>query len=196
VCWQKVRFLRERRCLSYGTHHGSFWTFFFKCWRANLYYTTQAAIQDSELVNQFSYKTVPREEIIRLPVKTNKKGRCLSSNVLVKPIRMPNVDGNWRVIIQDIKAIIQRERIVLCTSANDVCQMPGKAFFPLECYTSRCSQKLSVRELLAYDPCESTRGIFVDYFKIPSACSCIFSHSTCWKRISLFCYTISCAAHK
>jgi hypothetical protein len=130
-------------------------------------------------VNQFSYKTVPREEIIRLPVKTNKKGRCLSSNVLVKPIRMPNVDGNWRVIIQDIKAIIQRERIVLCTSANDVCQMPGKAFFPLECLTSRCSQKFSVRELLAYDPCESTRGIFVDYFKIPSACSCIFSHSRC-----------------
>jgi hypothetical protein len=84
------------------------------------------------------------------------------------------------VIVQDAKDIIQRERIVLCTRAGDVCQMPPeKLFAPLQCHTSRCSQKFIVRQLLAYDPCDPTRGIFVDSFKIPSACSCLFSRSTC-----------------
>jgi hypothetical protein len=92
---------------------------------------------------------------------------------------MPNIDGNWRVIVQDAKAIIQRERIVLCTRMDDICQMPGKLFGPLQCHTSRCTQKFIVRELLAYDLCDPSRGAFVDSFKIPSACSCLFSRSTC-----------------
>ncbi len=150
--------------------------------RTNRYYATQAIIENySELVNQFSYKSIPKEEIIHRPIKIDKKGPCLSTNVFIKPIRMPSINGNWRVIVQDAKDIIQRERIVLCTRAGDVCQMPPeKLFAPLQCHTSRCSQKFIVRQLLAYDPCDPTRGIFVDSFKIPSACSCLFSRSTCW----------------
>lgn len=147
----------------------------------NRYYATQATIENySELVNQFSYKSIPKEEIIHRPIKIDKKGPCLSTNVFIKPIRMPSINGNWRVIVQDAKDIIQRERIVLCTRAGDVCQMPPeKLFAPLQCHTSRCSQKFIVRQLLAYDPCDPTRGIFVDSFKIPSACSCLFFRSTC-----------------
>ncbi|XP_057378155.1 uncharacterized protein LOC130700150 [Daphnia carinata] len=137
----------------------------------------QAAVEYSDLAKKFSYKTVPREESVRRPVRLSKENSCISTNLLLKPIRMPNLNGHWRVIVQDTKGIIQRERIIACSRPGDYCHVAEHPFGG--CHESRCSQKFVVGELLAYDPCAPSRGVFVDSFKMQSACNCLLSRSKC-----------------
>ena len=37
---------------------------------------------------------------------------------------------------------------------------------------SKCTQKYVYERMLAYDPCDPYKGLFIDVFKFPSACSC------------------------
>ncbi len=133
----------------------------------------------SDLARRFSYKPSPNDSRSRqLEIAKNAESGCLSLSLLLKPIRAANVDGDWRVIVQDASDIIQRERIVTCVSTDVQCQNP-QYFAPVQCYTTRCYQQYLTRRLLSFDPCNPARGVFVDSFKMPSACSCRLSRMPC-----------------
>jgi hypothetical protein len=140
-------------------------------------FTWQLAIELSELAQKFTYKLINDE--IRLELEfENRDSKCPYRSLVIKPIRARNIDGQWRVIVQNVDDILQRERIVLCSGLDEYCENLGH-FGPVHCYSSRCSQQYLVRKLLAYDPCNSNRGAFVDSFKLQSACSCRFSRIPC-----------------
>lgn len=135
------------------------------------------AIELSQLAQKFTYKLI--NDAIRLQLEfENRDSECPYKSLVIKPIRARNIDGQWRVIVQNAEDILQRERIVICYNLDDYCETPGH-FSPVHCYTSRCSQQYLVRKLLAYDPCNSDRGVFVDSFKLQSACSCRYSRKPC-----------------
>lgn len=133
----------------------------------------------SELANKYTYKTLDvEEEQSRLTVSKKKQGGCSTVSILIKPIRAANTEGDWRVIVQDASDIIQRERVVTCIEPDATCQIE-RYFTPVYCHNSRCSQQYQVRRLLAYDLCNPQRGVFVDLFRLPSACSCRLSRVPC-----------------
>ena len=94
----------------------------------------------------------------------------------IKPIRARNVMGDWRVLVQDVGLVSQVERVSICLRPEQPCQQ-GAGNLP--CYRSYCRQLTSARNLLAFDPCDPHRGIFVDRFKFPSECSCLLSVVPC-----------------
>ena len=131
----------------------------------------------SELAQKFTYKRI--NDAIRLQLEfENKDSECPYRSLVIKPIRARNIDGQWRVIVQNVEDILQRERIVICGSLDYYCQA-SRHLSPVHCYNSRCSQQFLVRHLLAYDPCNPNRGAFVDSFKLQSACSCRYSRTPC-----------------
>lgn len=91
---------------------------------------------------------------------------CPSDVVYGRPVRARNTNGQWRVLVQNVAGYTQTQRLETCLVAGGSC----RALAP--CHASRCLQKHAVQRLLAYDPCDPYRGLFVDAFRLPSACSC------------------------
>lgn len=91
---------------------------------------------------------------------------CPSRVVYGRPVRAANVRGQWRVVVQNVGRVTQTQRLETCLEAGGSC----RAVDP--CYRSQCLQKYVHHRLLSFDPCDSRRGLFVDEFKMPSACSC------------------------
>ncbi|XP_057378143.1 uncharacterized protein LOC130700139 [Daphnia carinata] len=137
----------------------------------------KVAMEFSELADKFTYKLTDISVDTELEYE-RKKSSCPSISLLVKPLRLRNANGHWRVIVQEVSDIFQRERVVLCTNPGEQCTIP-EYFGHVYCYSSRCSQQYLVRELLAFDPCNPKLGVFVDSFKLQSACSCRFSRTAC-----------------
>nr|CAH0111657.1 unnamed protein product [Daphnia galeata] len=127
----------------------------------------QAAIEESaESAEKFKLKTVPNP-------RPKKETGCQTINLLVKPLRLRNIDGNWRVIVQDASDIFQREEIAICTHLNVSCQRINRKSSSEQCHKNRrCHHKFSNRKLLTFDPCNPHRGISVESFKLQSACDC------------------------
>lgn len=119
-----------------------------------------------------------RDDRFHLAANAETQSTCLATTLWVKPIRARNIDGNWRVIVQDAHDVIQRERVVSCLTPDATCYVQ-QYFNPVYCHNSRCSQQFHVRKLLAFDPCNPVRGVFIDSFKMPSACSCRLSRMPC-----------------
>ena len=137
------------------------------------------SIELSILADTFSYKSMPKDEENQLTFQKDQgKTGCVSVSLLVKPLRAVNMEGYWRVIVQDVNGIIQRERVVTCIEPDSICHK-GLYFTPVSCQMNRCIQQYSVRRLLAYDPCAPKKSVFVDSFKLPSACSCRYSRTPC-----------------
>ena len=124
------------------------------------------------LVARFLHKDDDDHHDTSVNLKTNRQleeeNTCPAMLMHVNPIRAENIDGHWRVIVQDLKGVHQRERIIVCLDTESIC---GHIDYE-QCHISRCSQQLRRRRLLAYDPCHPERGIFVDVFHFQSACSC------------------------
>ena len=40
------------------------------------------------------------------------------------------------------------------------------------CYGSICVQKYAYHRLLSFDPCQQEKGLFIDVYRLPVACSC------------------------
>ncbi|XP_037775699.1 protein spaetzle 3-like [Penaeus monodon] len=91
---------------------------------------------------------------------------CPSEVVYAMPKRAQNVDGKWRVIVNDIHYYSQTARLETCLFPEAAC----RALAP--CYQSHCTQKSVYHRLLSYDPCDPYKGLFIDIYKMPSACSC------------------------
>ncbi|CAL4116968.1 unnamed protein product [Meganyctiphanes norvegica] len=96
---------------------------------------------------------------------------CPSDVVYGMPKRARNVEGKWRVIINNVHYFTQTVRM-------ETCQFPAAACRALPpCYNSSCTQKSVHHRLLSWDPCNPYKGIFIDSYKLPSACSCYIPES-------------------
>ncbi|XP_037776587.1 neurotrophin 1-like [Penaeus monodon] len=82
---------------------------------------------------------------------------CPSEVVYAMFKRAKNVDGNQ-------------------TARLETCLFPESAYHALApCCQSYCTQKLMYHRFLSSDPCDPYKGLFIDIYKMPSACSCHIS---------------------
>jgi hypothetical protein len=96
---------------------------------------------------------------------------CPSDVIYGRPARAMNVEGEWRVIVQEIAwpGYTQTQRF-------ETCLFPGASCRTLApCYGSKCLQKYVYQRMLSFDPCDPQKGIFIDIYKLPSSCSCHIS---------------------
>ncbi|XP_064111288.1 uncharacterized protein LOC135218768 [Macrobrachium nipponense] len=91
---------------------------------------------------------------------------CPSKVIYGTPKRARNVKGEWRVIVNGIRYYTQTARIETCLFPLTPCRMLAP------CFKSKCIQKFIYHRMLSYDPCDPYKGLFVDIYKLPSACSC------------------------
>ena len=91
---------------------------------------------------------------------------CPSEVLYARPVRAKNIHGEWRVIVQNVAYYTQTQRV-------ETCLFPGASCRTLApCYKSQCVQKYIYHRMLSFDPCNAKKGLFIDIFKLPSACSC------------------------
>ncbi|MCL4141471.1 UNVERIFIED_CONTAM: hypothetical protein GTU68_041114, partial [Idotea baltica] len=91
---------------------------------------------------------------------------CPSDVTYAMPKRAKNVEGHWRVIVNNVHYYTQTARIETCLYPEAAC----RALAP--CYQSHCTQKFVYHRLLSFDPCDPYKGLFIDIYRFPSACSC------------------------
>ncbi|XP_050691874.1 neurotrophin 1-like [Eriocheir sinensis] len=91
---------------------------------------------------------------------------CPSKVGYARPRRARNVEGKWRVIVNDVEYYTQTARMEYCLFPQAAC----RALAP--CFKSKCVQKYVYHRLLSFDPCDPYKGLFIDIYKLPSACSC------------------------
>ncbi|XP_046657543.1 neurotrophin 1-like isoform X1 [Daphnia pulicaria] len=93
---------------------------------------------------------------------------CPSDVVYARPLRAVNVDGEWRVIVQENAwpGYTQTQRVETCLFPGATCRTLAP------CFGSKCLQKYVYQRMLSFDPCDPQKGIFIDIYKLPSACSC------------------------
>lgn len=91
---------------------------------------------------------------------------CPSDVVYAMPRRARNVEGKWRVIVNDVHYYTQTARLETCLFPGAAC----RALAP--CFSSTCTQKYIYHRLLSWDPCDPYKGLFIDAYRLPAACSC------------------------
>ncbi|KAH9419729.1 hypothetical protein DERP_001559 [Dermatophagoides pteronyssinus] len=91
----------------------------------------------------------------------NKIDSCESTVEIVTPYWASNSAGKIRAIVntQHLQQAIQQE----------ICQAVQTRRCNADC---RCEQKYKWHRLLAYDPDDDCKGIFMDWFLFPSCCVC------------------------
>ena len=98
---------------------------------------------------------------------------CPSQVEYGRPLRARNIEGLWRVVVNDPSHCTQTQRLEVCLYEDVPCRTLAA------CYKSRCVQKYVHHRILSFDPCNAERGIFFDVYKLPSACSCLLTPSGC-----------------
>lgn len=91
---------------------------------------------------------------------------CPSDVLYARPVRAKNVEGEWRVIVQNVNLYTQTQRVEICTHPSAACRTLAP------CHRSKCVQKYIYHRMLSFDPCDAKKGLFIDIYKLPSACSC------------------------
>ena len=130
-------------------------------------------LEQKEQERAWNQRVVADSSTKRLSEHEDPYQNCPSVEINVKPIRAKNTEGDWRILIQDVGFITQVEQMTLCLLPQEPCHLED---IELQCQRSYCKQVKLARSLLAYDPCNPQRGIFVDEFDLPSGCSCsVFS---------------------
>ena len=102
---------------------------------------------------------------------------CPSDVKYARPLRAKNADGEWRVIVQDNvwPNYPQTQRVETCLFPEAACRTLAP------CHHSKCLQKYVYHRMLSFDPCDSYKGVFIDTYKLPSACSCHIGKWICLK---------------
>ncbi|XP_023215320.1 neurotrophin 1-like [Centruroides sculpturatus] len=91
---------------------------------------------------------------------------CPSEVQYAMPKRAMNIKGKWRVIVNDGYYYTQTARVEICLYPDTTCRLLAP------CYGSKCTQKYVYHRMLSLDPCDHYRGLFIDLYRFPSACSC------------------------
>ncbi|XP_057378565.1 protein spaetzle 4-like [Daphnia carinata] len=136
------------------------------------------ATEFSELADKFSSKSIGDDEPVNSLANAVNNTGCVTTSLIVKPLRARNIDGDWRVIVQDARNIFQWTLMVVCSNTDASCHNPER-ITPVFCFNGKCKQLFAVRRLLAFDPCNPDRQVFVDSFKLPTECSCRLSRTSC-----------------
>nr|XP_045615535.1 uncharacterized protein LOC123768795 [Procambarus clarkii] len=96
---------------------------------------------------------------------------CPSDTAYVKPLRVQNNEGKWRVIVNNVKVnyetYTQTARVEECLTAGENCQI-----VPL-CYEFKCLQKSIYHRFLVYDPYDQYFPFAIETFKLPASCDCL-----------------------
>lgn len=139
------------------------------------------ATEFSELADKFSSKSIGDDEPIGSLANTVNNTGCVTTSLIVKPLRAQNIDGDWRIIVQDARNIFQWTLMAVCGNPDASCHNPER-ITPVFCFNGKCKQLFAVRRLLAFDPCNPNRQVFVDSFKLPTECSCRLSRMSCFYK--------------
>lgn len=91
---------------------------------------------------------------------------CPADVKYANPQRARNVNGQWRVVVNLGPGLTQTLRIETCLTPGSACRLLAP------CFGSKCAQVFAYHRMLAFDPCDPHRGLFVDVFRFPAACSC------------------------
>lgn len=95
---------------------------------------------------------------------------CPSDTNYVRPLRVVNTEGKWKVIVNNIKidydTFSQTTRIEECLDYGKPCPLVP------HCYESSCLQKSIYHRFLIYDPCDKYFPFAIDSFKLPASCAC------------------------
>lgn len=91
---------------------------------------------------------------------------CPSDVKYAMPKRARNVNGEWRVVVNGVHYYTQTARMETCVTPDSACRLLAP------CYQSKCTQKFVYHRMVSYDPCDPYKGLFIDVYKFPSACSC------------------------
>ncbi|XP_064113512.1 uncharacterized protein LOC135220150 [Macrobrachium nipponense] len=101
---------------------------------------------------------------------------CKTATSYVKPLRIQNTDGHWRIIVNNIdlyhQRLTQTTRIEECQAPGDVCRKVP------DCYNSKCLQKSVYHRFLVYDPYDEYFPFVIESFKLPASCDCLLGAST------------------
>ena len=115
---------------------------------------------------------------------------CDTSVKYVKPVRAINSKGDWRIVLNHLKAkdefISQSVRMELCQNPGQKCpKVPSECFTPAYvskiycifflipgCVWTKCVQKHTYHRLLVYNPTDYYLPFSIESFKIPSSCDC------------------------
>jgi len=124
------------------------------------------------------YKDVQLEtqnSVSRIRSEREETYLCSSSVQYVKPVRAINSKGEWRIVLNYLKAkndfIAQTVRIELCDHPGEKCpKIPG-------CVWTKCVQKHTYHRLLVYNPSDYYLPFKIESFKIPSSCDCYTAQS-------------------
>ena len=136
-------------------------------------YEVQKAIEyHYEAVRQI-YKDVlvnTDNSVDRLKELVEETYLCPSETAYIQPLRAVNINGKWRIIVNNVKAhyedLTQTVRVEECTTAGSACPLVP------ECYETKCLQKSVYHRFLVYDPYDHYLPFAIESFKLPSACAC------------------------
>ena len=59
------------------------------------------------------------------------------------------------------------------------------------CFKSKCIQKYVYHRLLSMDPCHPSKGLFIDMYRLPTACSCYTPAMLAWFTVINTCLIYS-----
>ncbi|KAK4012658.1 protein spaetzle [Daphnia magna] len=97
---------------------------------------------------------------------------CTSSTTYVQPLRAVNVDGKWRVIVNNVESY----NYLFTQSARiEECNVDVGSNCPLvpSCYESRCVQKNIFHRFLVFDPYDYYFPFAIEKFQLPASCGCV-----------------------
>ncbi|XP_050691866.1 uncharacterized protein LOC126983264 [Eriocheir sinensis] len=100
---------------------------------------------------------------------------CPSSTAYVKPLRVVNAEGRWRIVVNGVKlyknTLTQTARVETCKAPRASCpKVP-------DCLKSSCREKSVYHRFLVYDPYDLHLPFGIESFKLPSACACYLGAS-------------------
>lgn len=97
---------------------------------------------------------------------------CPSETAYVQPLRAANVEGKWRIIVNNVESYGYK---YTQTARLEECHVPVGSSCPLvpSCYESKCVQKNVFHRFLVYDPYDQYMPFAIEKFKLPASCACV-----------------------
>ena len=136
-------------------------------------YDIQKALKvHSEYVRQLYAEVVAdtKNSVDRLKELDDETYLCPSETSYIMPKRAINIRGQWRIIVNDVKAhyetLTQTARIEECTTEGSPCPLVP------QCYETKCLQKSIYHRFLIYDPYDEYLPFAIESFKLPASCAC------------------------
>ena len=131
------------------------------------HYAAVAALYKDVLANtenSVDGLTIPEQEIYLCPSVVD----------YIRPLRAINTEGQWRVVVNNVKAhyetLSQTARVEHCLTIGQPCPLVP------ECYDTQCTQKTIYHRFLVYDPYDYYFPFAIETFPLPLGCACHNGH--------------------